>query len=153
MMRFSAVVLALLAGPALALPGEDHWSADADSAAAESYAEAQSLIEAEAYAKALPILQQLAKDTPGSADIFNLLGYAYRKTGDLMRSGPAYERALFLDPDHLGALEYQGELFLLQGNPAGAEANLARLNRLCPSPCEERDELAEAIDAWKAGQN
>ena len=147
------VLCALLSGTALAFPGEDHWSAAPDTPFAEDYAKARGMIEAEDFAGALPILEQLSQSDPDSADIFNLLGFAYRKTGDLERSAPAYERALFLNPDHLGALEYQGELFLVQGNLDGANANLAKLKTLCASPCEETDELAEAIADWQSKSN
>jgi len=60
-----------------------------------------------------------------------------------------YERALWLDPDHRGALEYQGELFLLLGDVDKAEANLAHLEKVCPDDCEEAEELAEAIALWR----
>ena len=146
MKALAPFILILWATSALALPAEDHWAPDPDSPHAQAYAKAAKLIEAEDYAGALPLLQALALDAPGDADVFNLLGFAYRKTGDLKNSAPAYERALFLKPDHLGALEYQGELFLTLGDVAAAEANLARLRGLCPSPCEETDELAEAIE-------
>ncbi len=53
--------------------------------------------------------------------------FSYRKTGDLDRAASHYDQALKLDPKHKGALEYQGELFLMQGNRAAAEANLAKL--------------------------
>ena len=58
-------------------------------------------------------------------------------------------RALYLNPEHLGALEYQGELFLTLGDLKRAEWNLSRLKQLCSVVCEERDDLAEAIEAWR----
>jgi len=42
-------------------------------------------------------------------------------------------------------LEYQGELFLLLGDKAGAEANLEKLTKLCPEGCEHVDLLMKAI--------
>ncbi|MEO1469351.1 MAG: hypothetical protein AAFV86_09850 [Pseudomonadota bacterium] len=144
------LVLVALPSLALALPAEDHWSADTDPADAARLEESRLLIEAERYEDALAILEGLAKAMPASADVFNLLGFAHRKTGNLAVSGAHYERALYLKPDHLGALEYQGELFLLLGDIAGARANLRRLEALCDLPCEEREELDEAIRAWQA---
>lgn len=152
MFRFPAIFCALLCGFAFAAPVEDHWSADPDTPYAETYAKAAQMVEAEYYHGALPILRALALDAPGDADVFNLLGFAARKTGDLDAASEAYARALFLKPDHLGALEYQGELFLTKGDIAGARSNLARLNTLCPSPCAETDDLAEAIAAWQVQQ-
>ena len=147
------VLVIALPGLAYAAPAEDHWSSDMDPKLAEDFLEAGELIVAEEFAAALPILRRLAVDLPANADVFNMLGFAYRKTGDLERSAPNYERALHLNPNHLGALEYQGELFLMLGDLPAAEANLARLKRLCASPCEERDELTEAIRTWTSAQS
>ncbi len=134
----------------MALPAEDHWTTETDPATAARVEEAIRLIEGEEYAKAVPLLEQLIFELPASADVYNLLGFAYRKTGDLENSAPAYERALYLKPDHLGALEYQAELFLLLGNVEGAENNLSLIEEHCAFPCEERDALAEAIATWKS---
>ena len=147
---FVLMLLAFAPAAAFGLPAEDHWSREMDPETGERLEQAVRLIEDEAFADALPLLERLAFDLPGSADVYNLLGFAYRKTGDLERSAPAYKRALYLKPDHLGALEYQGELFLTQGNVEGAEHNLSLLDEFCALPCEERDELAEAIEAWRA---
>ena len=148
-----AVILTVTVTAALGAPGEDHWSPDPDSPFGKAYAEAKALIDAQDFAAALPILQKLAKDEPGSADVFNLLGFAYRKTGDLENSAPAYERALRLSPNHHEALEYQGELFLTLGDLDRAEQNLVRLNALCGLGCEEAQELAELIAAYKAARD
>ena len=56
-----------------------------------------------------------------------------------------YNRALEIDRDHKGALEYQGALFVEMGQTDRARANLARLQKLCPSGCEELTDLREAI--------
>ena len=61
-----------------------------------------------------------------------------------------YRRALAIEPRHLGANEYLGELYLETGELAKAEERLRELAIACPSGCEERDELSEAIDAYKA---
>ena len=53
----------------------------------------------------------------------------YRKNGQLDKAGFHYEQALRLDPKHKGALEYQGELFLMLKDKASAEANYERLKR------------------------
>lgn len=148
----SAILAALMPMVAHAAPAEDHWSTDLDPRVAAAFVEAGALIKAERFAAALPVLKGLAVDLPANADVFNMLGFAYRKTGDLDASAPNYERALYLNPDHLGALEYQGELFLMLGDLSAAQANLKRLETLCQTPCEERDELAEAIEDWKARQ-
>jgi hypothetical protein len=49
-----------------------------------------------------------------------------------------------VNPDHIGALEYQGELFVMTGQLDRAKANLDRLNNLCGN-CEEAEDLAKAL--------
>ena len=92
-------------------------------------------------------MRKAADLRPKNADIQNYLGFAYRKSGKLEASGNHYAKALELDPDHKGALEYQGELFLMTGAPEKARANLARLEVLCPSGCSELTDLKAAIAA------
>lgn len=135
---------------AIAAPGEDHWSGPSSVATSDAYATIQTMIEAEQFAAALPLLRRLAERQPGNADVFNYLGYAHRKTGNYDLSGAAYARALRIDPHHLGALEYQGELFLTLGETEQAKINLSRLRAICSAECEEAEDLAEAIAAYEA---
>ena len=60
-----------------------------------------------------------------------------------------YKSALALDSKHKGALEYQGELFLLLGDKAGAEKNLQKLDKICWLGCSELDDLRTAIRNYK----
>ena len=50
------------------------------------------------------------------ADIYNLLGFSYRKleNPELDKSFAAYMMALEIDPEHAGAHEYLGELYLMR---------------------------------------
>lgn len=91
----------------------------------------------------------------GSADWHNLMGYAMRKqpAPDLAAAQRHYDAALRIDPDHKGALEYAGELALVKGDLATAEAHLARLVRLCAAGCEERDDLQRAVARFKADRS
>jgi Flp pilus assembly protein TadD len=104
---------------------------------------ARAAIAAEDWEGAVAILRPLASEG-GSADALNLLAFATRHLGDLDLAASYYRAALGIEPDHLGALEYQGQLFLLQGDREGAERNLARLTHLCGT-CEERETLAAAL--------
>lgn len=79
------------------------------------------------------------------ADVHNLLAFSLRKTGDIKLAAVHYERALQLDPNHLSALEYQGEMFIQLNQMDKARANLARLKKLCPKGCEELADLEEDI--------
>lgn len=85
------------------------------------------------------------------ADVFNLLGFSLRKSGDLRQAATYYAKALDFDPNHKGALEYQGEMFVEMGQLDKANSNLAKLVNLCPTGCEEREDLEQAIAAAKPG--
>jgi Flp pilus assembly protein TadD len=89
-------------------------------------------------------LRGLAEDTQ-QADVYNLLGFTLRKTGDYRTSLTYYTKALEFEPDHKAAREYLGELYVETGDMAKANDQLARLTTLCPNGCEERDDLAKAI--------
>jgi len=105
----------------------------------------RALIKAQDYSQAIIELTALVKLGAEHADIFNLLAFSQRKSGDLNNAAINYRKALALEPDHLGALEYQGELFVMLKDMPAARANLARLVALCPSGCEEREDLEKAI--------
>lgn len=109
---------------------------------------AERLIYKENYAEAIKKLNGIVKKNKKNADAWNLLGFAARKSGDFDRASTAYEKALALEPDHLGALEYQGELFLSLNQRDQAESNLEKLTALCPDGCDELDELKMAIDTF-----
>ncbi|MEM6440939.1 MAG: hypothetical protein AAF763_14735 [Pseudomonadota bacterium] len=140
----AAFVLAALPAAAMAAPTLSTPQPQVDAASAAALAESVRLIETDRYCEALPYLEDLAETLPENADVFSMLGYVYRKMDDLEYSALNYDRALSLDPNHLGALEYQGELFLRLGRVEDAEANLSRLTTLCGA-CEERRQLDAAI--------
>ena len=79
------------------------------------------------------------------AEANNMLGFAYRKKGDLRSAAGYYDQALKIDANHKGALEYQGEMFLKLGRPEDAVKNRVRLSNLCPETCSELQELDRAI--------
>jgi Flp pilus assembly protein TadD len=106
-------------------------------------------IKANDYAAALAELRDLAEDTQ-QADVYNLLGFTLRKTGDFKTSLTYYTKALELKPDHKAAREYLGELYVETGNMKKAKEQLAILAKLCPGGCEEREDLQKAISAKSA---
>jgi tetratricopeptide (TPR) repeat protein len=103
-------------------------------------------IKAKDYTAAIQELRDLAEDTQ-QADVYNLLGYTLRKTGDYTTSLSYYTKALDLQPDHKAAREYLGELYVETGKIDKAKEQLAVLVKLCPSGCEEREDLEKAIKA------
>lgn len=103
-------------------------------------------LKAKDFASARDELFKLAS-THEHADVFNLLGFALRKTGDYRNALTYYQKALERDEFHLGAHEYIGELFVETKQLDKARNHLAILERLCPSGCEEREDLGNAIKA------
>lgn len=69
-------------------------------------AKAAKHIKKERYQKAVKQLRKALKKDKENADAWNLLGFASRKMGDLDTSADAYSKALTLEPQHKGALEY-----------------------------------------------
>ena len=108
-------------------------------------------IKAQDYKGALAELRDLAEDTQ-NADVYNLLGFTLRKTGDYATSLSYYTKALDLQPDHKAAREYLGELYVETGHMDKAKEQLAALTKLCPAGCEEREDLQKAI-ANKSASN
>ena len=106
-------------------------------------------IKAKHYTAALAELRDLAEDTQ-EADVYNLLGFTLRKTGDFKTSLTYYTKALELEPDHKAAREYLGELYVETGEMDKAREQLAILAKLCPAGCEEREDLQKAISAHLA---
>lgn len=90
-----------------------------------------------------------------SADWNNLMGYTHRKapTPDLAGAERYYDAALRLQPQHRGALEYSGELFLMLGDLPRAEQRLTALDKACLLPCTEFSDLKAAVARYKANGN
>lgn len=137
---FPALLAALLfAGTAFAF---DNFSPD--NSAPKELTAIRAKIKAKDFEGALKDLRPLLPKHD-QADVHNLLAFSLRKTGDIKQAAVHYERALQLDPNHLSALEYQGEMFIQLGQMDKARANLARLKKLCPKGCEELADLEEDI--------
>lgn len=108
-------------------------------------AKAQSSINDKQYRSAIRTLNAIVETNPRIANVYNLLGFSYRKSKDYERAERNYKRALRIDPDHKGTLEYMGELYLETNRRGKAEELLARLEKLCPSGCEELEDLRAAF--------
>ena len=122
-------------------------------ARADPMAAARAAVKVKDWKKSITELNTLVAAQPGNADAHNLLAYSYRKqaTPDLPKAFEHYNTALKLNPNHKGAHEYIGEAYLMDGKPAKAEEHLARLKVICGNAaCEEYDDLAKAIAAYKA---
>jgi Flp pilus assembly protein TadD len=133
------------AATAGAVDGDD----DPNVARDPSYVSARQAIRGGQYTDAIRLLHDALARDPQDADTHNMLGFAFRKRGDLDSAFAHYREALRLAPEHRGAHEYIGEAYLMAGDLARAEEHLATLNRLCRTRCEERDDLQAAIDQFK----
>ena len=104
------------------------------------------------YDKSLKLLKKLTKrEDLGTrrADIYNLLGFSYRKleNPELDKSFAAYMMALEIDPEHAGAHEYLGELYVATKRHSLA---VERLEVLKGCDCKEYDQLKAVIAGEKS---
>ena len=159
---------ALILGFALATPSLTVWAAGTSSGTssstsssssstgtvtspAQQYAAAKKLVDAQQYEQAIPLLDQLVAENPADADSLNLLGFSHRKLGHENKALGYYQKALTVMPNHPGANEYLGELYLEMKNLPKAEERLAVLEKICTS-CDEYNELKAKIADYKAKQ-
>jgi tetratricopeptide (TPR) repeat protein len=96
------------------------------------------------YTSAIAQLKALGRDD--TADVANLIGYAYRKLGDYKVSQVWYERALQADPNHVRTWQYYGLWQLEQGNREAAQYHLSRIKQICGTGCAEYKSLAMALE-------
>src|SRR5215471_6183344 len=135
-MKTSALWLsALLVGASLTATGalavDNVTSRDAP-----DLASVRAKIKAKDYKAAIAELTPML-ETNQHADVYNLMGFSLRKTGDYKQAYTFYRKALDFDPEHKGALEYLGELYVETGQVDKARENVVLLKKLCPGGCEE----------------
>ena len=97
------------------------------------------------------MLEKLAKRKDlgnKKADVYNLLGFSYRKHSEpnLDKAFDAYQIALEANPEHLGAHEYLGELYITLGKMNKANEMLLKLETLAGTNSMEYRKLKSAID-------
>lgn len=109
------------------------------------YGQAIGLINEGKYELALISLKEAGIAFGPHPDILTYQGFANRKLSRFEQAETYYQRALNVAPDHLGALEYYGELKVERGDIDGAKAHLAKLEELCTFGCYEAEELRRWI--------
>ena len=128
-----------------ALPPSKAWAMGADSSFdsddAPDLAAVRAKIQSKDYGGALADLRAMKP----SADVYNLMGYSLRKSGDRAQALIYYEKALDIDPTHKQTLEYLGELYVEAGQGGKARETADRLRKICPGGCEELSDLDRAI--------
>jgi Flp pilus assembly protein TadD len=150
-LKFSILSMLAMLSPVVLTPALANMGAEEPGESSDpSYLEGKKALQSQEWKKAIDLLSRAIKAVPNNSDAHNLLGYAYRKTGNFAASFVQYDEALKLDPMNKHAHEYIGEAYLLTDNLPKAEQHLNELQRLCsPIPCEEYKELRRAVDAYK----
>lgn len=134
------------AGAPAADSGVTGWHFPSVDQGRADYAEAVGLINQERFVEALDVLSRVQSAVGPHPDVLNYMGFASRKLGRFDAALAYYDEALRIDPAHLGATEYLGELYIQMGQVERARSQLARLDRLCAYGCAQRDELARWIE-------
>ena len=120
-------------------------SSDNTKETADPFSGANQLISYGKFDEAHKALKSLP-DVGNRAERYNLLGFTARKSGDLIAAAEYYEKALYINPKHLGTLQYQGELFISLGDIEKAGQNLIKIKKICwIFSCDESSKLEDAI--------
>ena len=135
---------------AAASTSSDDTSASASDQIKNLYDKAYDLVYAEEFDKSLKLLKKIAKRNDlgnMKADVYNLLGFSYRKNDnpDLDKAFESYKIALEANPEHAGAHEYLGELYIKMGKKSMAEEMLAKLEIIAGTNSDEYKKLKKAI--------
>ena len=116
------------------------------------FSEVQQMIDDGKYDEAVSYLNsEVLEWYPENAEALTLKGYSLRGLNQNNESMDAYNAALVSNPEHKGALEYQGELYLKLGNQKNAQSNLEKLESICPNGCDAFYTLQTAIEKFKDG--
>ncbi|MEM7328605.1 MAG: tetratricopeptide repeat protein [Pseudomonadota bacterium] len=114
------------------------------------YSEALRLINLGDYDAAIAELRVAGQILGPHPDVLTYIGFANRKKGERETALSYYAAALAIAPSHLSANEYLGEYYVEMGDLERAQAQLDKLNALCPFGCEQTEELARWIDDARA---
>ena len=109
-------------------------------------------VQAGDYQRAVGSLQKVVQADPRNADAWNYIGFSQRNLQHFDDSLAAYQKALAINPDHRGANEYLGELYLKTGDLEKARDRLSKLQSLCPGGCSEYDDLKKAVGAYQSAR-
>ena len=111
------------------------------------------LLMKEKYAEALEPIDDVLKRHPGNADAYTYRGLAYEGLGEEEQAEKNFRKALGIDPAHLGANRYLGELLVKSGQVARAVEQLAVIRMVCgAADCPEVTALELAINNAKKGK-
>ena len=152
MIRILLTLLFISSGVFAAASSDDSSSSiSAGEQVTKLYDKAYELVYYKKFDKSIKLLEKIAKRKDlgdKKADVYNLLGFSYRKHSepDLDKAFDAYQTALEANPEHLGAHEYLGELYITLGNMAKANEMLLKLENIAGTKTMEYTKLKKAID-------
>ncbi len=137
---------ALYAAPVLAMGSTPDPPPKPPAARSDSgYNEAEKAVKAKQYEQAIKQLEAVVAKEPRNVDALNYLAYSHRELGRYDVSLGYYQQALAINANHRGANEYLGQLYLKTGKTKEAQAQLAKLQKICGKGCEEYESLRTAI--------
>jgi tetratricopeptide (TPR) repeat protein len=139
------IALAFLFNYPVYAAGSDSGNTGANISKSNYYYDALKLIKNKSFKLAIENLNKAEKNSKLDPDIYNYLGFSYRKMGNMKLASLNYEKALKIDPKHKGTLEYQGEMFITLGQLDKAKANLKKLSSVCFLGCDEEKKLKNSI--------
>jgi tetratricopeptide (TPR) repeat protein len=113
-----------------------------------TYAEAKTLVKGKKFDKAVVMLEELLKDNKNAnnPNVLNDYAFSLRNLKQFDKAEKFYLAALKIDPKHVGANEYLGELYLQTKRPEQAKKILEILKNC---NCEEYKELKEKVEKYK----
>ena len=126
-------------------------SDDQDASITKDFNNAKKLIYSKKYEKALDILISLEDKQPigfSKADLYNYLGFATRKKNNPNDEDAEkyYLLALSINTNHIGALEYLGELYFETNRLEQAEELLIKLGSVAGKNSVEYKELFDLLN-------
>ena len=112
---------------------------------------AKKLIYKKKYEKGLETLQSIEEETPfgyTSADLYNYMGFASRKQKipNYRNAEKYYLKALSFDKNHIGALEYLGELYVETDRRDEALVLLDRIKMIAGDDSSEYKDLNKLLN-------
>ena len=111
------------------------------------------LLDKQNYKKSIELIKLEIKKDKSNADLYNYLGYAYRKSENLELSIQSYKEALRLNPNHLEAHNYIGVAYITGGKIDKAKHHLKILKELCGSKCKEYKSLEAKLNNTLKNEN
>jgi tetratricopeptide (TPR) repeat protein len=132
---------ALLSGPVASQRPDNQLNAQSIA----FYNQGQQLLSAGKFDEAEDTLETALAADPRNRAAFVSLARVAQKQKLFGKSIRLTNKALALEPNDLDALQVQGEAMVELGATARAQANLTKLQKLCPSGCKQVATLSSAI--------